>query len=177
VIGARVRRPHTIFMRGLGNKFLNILASYLSGVKIEDLTSGFRAVKREAIARFINLLPNGYSPSATSTLAFFEEGYAVKYIPITTYRRAGGKSQVRLLRDGAKFMAIIMRMIILFEPLKVFIPVSIILFLIGLFRFFHSLLKYRIASDIAILLMTIGVFIFFFGFLADQIAILRREIK
>src|SRR6476469_7668235 len=131
VVGARTRDSDSAWIRDLGNAIFNNLATYLSGRKIPDLTSGFRAMKRDHIMEFIHLLPNLYSYPTTSTLAFLKAGYNVQFVPIKA-RKGTGRSNTKIIRDGTRAVVIIMRMITLFAPMKIFLPISLVLFLLGL---------------------------------------------
>src|SRR5437870_5912260 len=130
VVGARTRDSESARVRDFGNAVFNNLASYLSGRKIPDLTSGFRAMKRDMILEFIHLLPNLYSYPTTSTLAFIKAGYNVQFVPIRA-RKGTGRSNTKILRDGVRAVVTIMRMITLFAPMKIFLPVSLALFALG----------------------------------------------
>jgi glycosyltransferase involved in cell wall biosynthesis len=175
VVGARTLGAARGLVRDLGNGFFNRLASYLVGRPIPDLTSGFRAMRRPLIMEFIHLLPNGYSYPTTSTLAFIKAGYNLQFVPIRA-RKAAGKSQIKIIRDGTKFVVIILRIITLFSPMKVILPVSLVVFLLGLIyglgNFF--LADHRIPNGAVIMLMT-SIFIFLFGLISEQIAAMRFE--
>ena len=178
VVGARTKESKTFFIRNVGNKILILIASYLSGVKIPDLTSGFRAIKKEIFMKFIHLLPNTFSYPTTITLALLLEGFNVKFIPIKTFKRVkGSKSKVNPLKDGFRFVLTIIRIITLFNPLKVFLPISIILFFMGFSYLSYELVLHLNVPDSAILLIVSSILIFFFGILADQISSLRRELR
>ena len=123
VVGARLAHTHASWMRRLGNAFFNHLASAMTGHKIDDLTSGFRVVRAEYFRRFLYLLPNGFSYPTTSTMAFFRSGLTVAYIPIHAGQREG-KSKINMLRDGARFFIIILKVGALFSPMRLFLPVS-----------------------------------------------------
>ncbi len=171
VVGAR--ESFGIGKRGFGNYFVSKLASYLSGIKIPDLTCGFRAFKKEKMLEFIDLLPNGFSLPSTSTLAFAISGYNVKFIPIRANTRQGGQSNVNLLRDGMKFLVLIVRMISLFKPLKVFAPMSIFFFLLSFLWSIRTISFSGGLSPTVAMLFMAGAFSFLFGLLADQIAEVR----
>ena len=178
VVGARTKESKSFFIRNFGNKVLILIASYLSGVKIPDLTSGFRAIKKEVFMRFIRLLPNSFSYPTTLTLSLLLEGFNVKFIPIKTFKRVkGSKSKVNPVKDGFRFVLTIIRIITLFNPLKVFLPISIILFFMGFSYLCYELALHLNVPDSAILLIVSSILIFFFGILADQISSLRREIR
>ena len=174
VVGAR--ESFGIGKRGFGNYFVSKLASYLSGIKISDLTCGLRAFKKEKMLEFIDLMPNGFSLPSTSTLAFATSGYNVKFIPINANVRQGGKSSINILKDGMKFIVLIFRMVSLFKPLKVFVPISIFLLLSGLL---WSLRTYSITKEISslgALFFLAGIFIFMIGLLTDQVAETRLSL-
>lgn len=175
VIAARSRGSNASAARGWGNAALNRLATYLTGMRIDDLTSGFRAMKRDHILEFIHLLPNGYSYPTTSTLAFIKAGYSVKFIPIEARRRSGGRSGQKLLRNGFVFGTIILRMVTLFSPMKIFFPLSAVLFALGfLYGLFTTITEVKIANG-AVLLVLTSVIIFLQGLISEQIAALRFE--
>ncbi len=182
VVGARAKGSHTPFLRKPLKWILGRVANYLAQTKIPDLNSGFRAVREQTVKRFLHILPNGFSFSTTLTLALFKEGYSVAYVPIVTTPRVG-KSTVNPIRDGFNTIMLIIRVIALFDPLKVFLPTSIILFLIGLiywvasgvFRFAqHFEPAFHIPSGAVIMLVS-SVIVFMFGILADQVSAIRRE--
>ena len=130
VVGARSPETQANHGRRLGNSLLNGLASYLTGRDIPDLTSGFRAARRECLREFLHLLPNGFSAPTTTTLAFIKAGYNVAFEP-TEARPRVGKSKIRLARDGAKFLVIILKIVTLFSPLRIFLPISLASFVLG----------------------------------------------
>jgi glycosyltransferase involved in cell wall biosynthesis len=174
VVGAR--ETFGTGRRGFGNFIVSKLASYLSGITIPDLTCGFRAFRREKMLEFIDLLPNGFSLPSTSTLAFTTSGYNVKFIPISADVRQGGKSSIRVTMDGTKFIVLIVRMISLFKPLKIFTPISIFLFLVGLLWSVKTITYSGGLSPTVVLLFLGGIFTFLFGLLADHIAETRLSI-
>jgi glycosyltransferase involved in cell wall biosynthesis len=182
VVGARGKGSHTPLMRRLLKWPLYRVADYLAGTKIPDLNSGFRAVRREVALRFLHILPNGFSLSTTLTLALFKEGYNTAYVPIVTTPRVG-TSTVHPLRDGVNTLMLIIRIIALFDPIKVFLPTSIGLFLIGVLYWIGSgLLRYvqhvepafHIPTG-AMFMLVSSVIVFMFGILADQVSAIRRE--
>ncbi|MBN1614989.1 MAG: glycosyltransferase family 2 protein [Deltaproteobacteria bacterium] len=175
VVGARTWSSESSFHRNLANKIYNLFASYMCGRRIEDLTSGFRAIRRDIARRFIYLLPNGFSYPATITLAVVRTGHSLGYIPIMSARRLG-KSKIRLLRDGTRFLLIILRIATLFSPMKIFLPVSTFMFLLGfgygIFRIVSLDGRYGPTSA---MLMTMAVVIFMVGLVSEQVAQLRFE--
>ncbi len=176
-VGMRGQGSHTPSMRKPGKWVLARVANYLAGTKIPDLNSGFRAIRVETLRPFLHILPNGFSFSTTLTLALFKEGYNIAYVPINTAPRTG-KSTVKPLRDGFNTILLIIRTIALFDPLKVFLPASVLLLLVGFgYWIYDSLFLTRhlnIPSGSVILLVS-AVIVFLFGILADQVSAIRRE--
>jgi glycosyltransferase involved in cell wall biosynthesis len=162
--------------RGWGNYLLTKLASYLGGIRIPDLTSGYRVFKRRLILDFFNILPNGFSLPATSTLAFAVSGHNVKFIEMEFMPRKTGKSKISALKDGLRFLTLIARIISLFHPLKIFVPVSIVLFTGGLAWSVRTMTISGLLSPAGTMLILSGVFSFLFGLLADQVASVRIEL-
>lgn len=176
VVGARTRDSESAWIRDFGNSIFNNLATYLSGRKIPDLTSGFRAMKRDHIMEFIHLLPNLYSYPTTSTLAFIKAGYNVQFVPIRA-RKGTGRSNTKILRDGVRAVVIIMRMITLFAPMKIFLPISLALFVLGVVYGLANIFLFginRIPNGSVLLIMS-SLFIFLFGLISEQIAAMRFE--
>jgi glycosyltransferase involved in cell wall biosynthesis len=176
VVGARTRQSETALVRNIGNGIFNGLASYLAGREIRDLTSGFRAMKRDMIMEFIHLLPNLYSYPTTSTLAFLKAGYNVQFVPITA-RKGTGRSNTRIIRDGIRAIVTILRMITLFAPMKIFLPVSVLLFLGGVVYGLANIFLFGInrIPNGSVLLILSSLFIFLFGLISEQIAAMRFE--
>lgn len=182
VVGARGKGSHAPLLRRPGKWILGKVANYLAETNIPDLNSGLRAFRKDIVLRFMPILPNGFSFTTTLTLAFFKEGYNIAYVPITTTPRVG-KSTVNPIRDGMNTLMLIIRIIALFDPIKVFLPMSIALFLIGVAYWIASGV-YRYASNIvpafhiptgAMLMMLSAVIVFMFGILADQVSAMRRD--
>jgi glycosyltransferase involved in cell wall biosynthesis len=176
VVGARTKDSESAWVRDLGNAIFNNLATYLSGRKIPDLTSGFRAMKRDLIMEFIHLLPNLYSYPTTSTLSFIKAGYNVKFVPIKA-RKGTGRSNTRIMRDGVRAIVIILRMITLFAPMKIFLPVSVGLFFLGVLYGLANIFLFDInrIPNGSVLLILSSLFIFLFGLISEQIAAMRFE--
>lgn len=131
-VGARTREYAGKWYRNLGNRFYNWFASWLTQYPILDLTSGFRAMRREATLHFLPLFPAGFSSPTTLTMTFLKAGYSVAYVPIQVRPRTLGKSKINVLRDGRKFVLIILRMVMLYDPLRIFLPISNFLLFLGL---------------------------------------------
>lgn len=176
VVGARAKGSHAPLIRRPGKWLLSQVANYLAQTEIPDLNSGFRAFRKDVAKLFLHILPNGFSFTTTLTLALFKEGYNIAYVPITTTPRVG-TSTVNPIRDGLNTMMLIIRIIALFDPLRVFVPTSAVLFLTGVVYWLADLLlrqRLNIPSG-AIILILASVIIFMFGILADQVSAIRRE--
>jgi glycosyltransferase involved in cell wall biosynthesis len=132
VVGYRTENYQGSWYRNLANRFYNLFASWLTSFKIMDLTSGFRAMRREAVSHFLPLYPSGFSAPLTVTLAFLKAGYTLTYIPVHVHPRAGGKSKVNIFKDGRAFFMLLLRMIMLYDPLRIFLPVSEGLIILGI---------------------------------------------
>lgn len=173
-VGARQPGSQASFGRGLANRFYNWLASYMTGHKVEDLTSGFRAVRADKFKEFVYLLPNGFSYPTTSTMAFFRAGYSVAYVPIHAAKRVG-KSHIRLLRDGARFLLIIFKIGTLYSPLKLFAPVALGLFMAATGWYFHTYIESGRFTNMSALLYTGSIVIFLMGLISEQITALMYQ--
>jgi glycosyltransferase involved in cell wall biosynthesis len=174
VIGARPSSTQATHARKAGNALLNWLASYLTGRAIPDLTSGFRAARREHLREFIHLLPNGFSTPTTTTLAFIKAGYNVTFEP-TNARARIGTSKIRLARDGAKFLVIILKIVTLFSPLRVFLPISIVPFVLGSGYAMWTVATQSKITNSSVLLLMFAVIVFLVGLVSEQISTLRFE--
>jgi glycosyltransferase involved in cell wall biosynthesis len=172
VVGARSNASQAARHRSLANRVFNLYASYIVGYRVPDLTSGFRALKAPIARNFLYLLPNGFSYPSTLTIAFFRAGYAVKYQPFVSPARVG-TSKIRPLRDGLRFLLTLTRLAVLFIPLKIFLPVSLLLTLSGGGYVLASLALESRFSGFGGLIFTIGIFIFMLGLVSEQIAMLR----
>jgi glycosyltransferase involved in cell wall biosynthesis len=180
VVGARTRETQgDSFVRRWGNRALDMLGSYLVETEVRDLTSGYRAMRREVIMEFINLLPNRYSYPTTSTLALLKAGYNVGYVPVTAQRRQGGRSGQKLFRNGVRFGLIILRIVSLFAPLRVYMPIALSMQVLALLSFLISFFitdpfRFHIPNS-AVGLFVGGIIIFMFGLNAEQVAALRFQ--
>ncbi len=174
-VGARTKESETSLHRDVANKVYNAFASYICNRRIEDLTSGFRAIRTTVARSFLYLLPNTYSYPTTLTLAIVRSGRSLKYVPVKTARRVG-RSKIRLLRDGVRFFMIILKIATLFSPMKVFLPVSALMFLTGLgyglIRIFYFAAGYGPTSA---MLITMSVVVFMVGLVSEQVAQLRFD--
>ena len=170
-IGARSYKSQAGKRRWLGNQIYNLIASLVVGKKIEDLTSGFRAVRAEKFMDFLYLLPNGFSYPTTITMAFFRNGYPVTYVPIETKNRVG-KSHLRLIKDGLRFLIIIFKIGTLYSPLKIFTPFSALLFLTGLAYYGYTYASIGRFTNMSALLLITSIIIFLIGLVSEQITTL-----
>lgn len=168
VVGARQAGSQASVGRGLANGFYNRLASYVTGQKVEDLTSGFRLVKRSLFLKILSLLPNGFSYPTTSTMAFFRAGYSVAYVPIHAAQRQG-KSHIRPLQDGIRFLLIIFKIGTLYSPLKLFLPISASVFVIGLSYYAYTYLTDGRFTNMSALMFTTALIVFMVGLVSEQI--------
>ena len=167
-VGARDGDSQASKARGLGNALYNRLASYMTGHVIKDLTSGFRAVRANKFREFLHLLPNGFSYPTTSTMAFFRSGYSVIYEPITAPRRIG-KSHLNITKDGFRFLLIIFKIGTLHSPLKLFLPISLAFFGVGLAYYLNTLISVGRFTNMSALLLSTSVLIFLIGLVSEQI--------
>lgn len=174
VVGARHRMTQATTGRWLGNALLNWLASYLTEREIPDLTSGFRAARRECLLEFIHLLPNGFSTPTTTTLAFLKAGYNVAFEPIDARARVG-TSKIRFASDGAKFLLILLKVITIFSPLRIFAPISALSFAVGaIYGAWNFVYHSRIPNG-AVVLLLFSIMIMLVGLVSEQISTLRFE--
>jgi len=174
VIGARNGSTQASAARRAGNAVLNNLASYLTSRPIPDLTSGFRGARTECLREFIHLLPNGFSTPTTTTLAFIKAGYNVTFEPIDARRRSG-RSKIRFAHDGARFLLILLKIVTLFSPLRVFLPLSVLSFAVGsIYGVWNMLATGKIPNG-AVILILFAVIVFLVGLVSEQIASLRFE--
>ncbi|HZA35408.1 MAG TPA: glycosyltransferase family 2 protein [Vicinamibacterales bacterium] len=174
VIGARAAATQATIGRRAGNAALNGFATYLTGRRIPDLTSGFRAAKRTVLVEFLHLIPNGFSTPTTTTLACIKAGYSVEFVPIEAGRRQGS-SKIKFARDGAKFFMIIVKIVTFFSPLRVFLPVSIVCFSVGALYAAWTIATQSHLTNSSVLLIVVSVVIFLMGLVSEQIAALRFE--
>jgi glycosyltransferase involved in cell wall biosynthesis len=172
VIGARVPSTHATPGRRAGNALLNGLASYLTGIEIPDLTSGFRAARRDCLREFLHLLPNGFSTPTTTTLAFMRAGYNVAFEPVHARPRQG-RSKIRFTRDGARFLVILFKVVTLFSPLRIFGPISLLSLLAGMgYGIWNVVFVGRIPNG-AVVLILFAVVVFLAGLVSEQVSALR----
>lgn len=174
VVGARSVSTQATQTRRFGNGALNQFASYLTGRRIPDLTSGFRGARRDCLREFLHLLPNGFSTPTTTTLAFLKAGYNVTFEPIEARARVG-HSKIRLASDGAKFLIIILKIITLFSPLRIFLPLSLASFVLGAAYGVWTIATQSHVTNSSVLLIMLAVIVFLVGLVSEQISALRFE--
>lgn len=174
-VGARTRESDSAWYRDIANQIYNTLATYVCARRIEDLTSGFRAIRTEVARSFVSLLPNTFSYPSTITLAVVRSGFTLTYVPIKAARRAG-KSKIKLFRDGTRFLMIILKVTTLFSPLKVFIPAAISMFALGFgYGLFKVLFLGSRYGPTSAMLMTISSVVFLIGLISEQITQMRYD--
>ena len=176
VVGARSSETQAGSTRRAGNAVLNRLASFLTGHPIPDLTSGFRAARREHLLEFIHLLPNGFSTPTTTTMCFLKAGYNVVFEPVAARPRVG-VSKIRLSRDGPKFLLIMLRVITIFSPLRLFVPIAATSFLLGALYAAWTIATQRHITNSSVLLIMLSVVILLVGLVSEQISSLRFQGK
>ena len=172
VVGARVKGGQANIGRGLANAFYNRLASWMTGHRILDLTSGFRAVRADKFREFLHLLPNGFSYPTTSTMAFFRSAYPVAYVPVDVKQRVGTNSHIRPIKDGVRFLLIIFKIATLYSPVKLFAPTALLFFLTGLSYYAYTFITEGRFTNMSVLLFSAAVIIFLIGLVSEQITTL-----
>lgn len=174
VVGARKPSTQASAARRLGNAALNALASYLTRFPIPDLTSGFRAARRDYLLEFLPLLPNGFSTPTTTTMCFLRSGYNVLFEPIEARQRIGS-SKIRLSSDGPRFLLIMLKVMTVFSPLRVFLPVAGAFFLTGAAYALWTVATRRDVTDSSVLLIVLAVLIVLVGLVSEQISAMRSD--
>jgi len=175
IVGARDEGAHASNGRAFVNWLYNKLASYVTKFRIKDLTSGLRAIKSEVARQFLYLLPNTYSYPTTLTLSVLRSGRSLKYVTIKAEKRKRGKSKIRLFRDGVLFFLIITKICTLYSPLRIFLPISFFVFLIGLGYYIYTFLAWGRFTNMSALLFTTSIIIFMMGLVSEQICQMRFE--
>lgn len=177
VVGARDASGQANIGRSAANAFYNRLASWVTGMRVADLTSGFRAVRAERFREFLHLLPNGFSYPTTSTMAFFRSAYTVAYVQVSVTKRIGTNSHIRPLRDGVRFLLIIFKIATLYSPLKLFAPTAVGFGLIGLSYYVYTYATMGRLTNMSTLLFSASVIVFLIGLVSEQITSLtyRRD--
>lgn len=166
-IGARDAASQASVFRHTANWFYNLVATWITGHRILDLTSGFRAVDARKFREFLFMLPNGFSYPTTITMAFFRSGYTVEYVPIRAPRRSG-KSHLNLMRDGLKFLLIIFRVCTLYSPLKLFFPMAVLQFVAGAGYYAYTYVQWERFTNMSALLLTSSLTTFLIGLVSEQ---------
>lgn len=174
VVGARNVAGQASAHRALANGFYNRFASWMVGHRIHDLTSGFRIVRTSKFREFIYLLPNGFSYPTTITMCFFRAGYSVAYESILAPKRIG-KSHVRIVRDGVRFLLIIFKVGTLYSPLKLFAPISLSFFMTGFFYYIYTFISMHRFTNMSALLFVTSVLVFLIGLVSEQITALAYK--
>jgi glycosyltransferase involved in cell wall biosynthesis len=175
VVGARSINDQASLGRAFGNKLYNWFASYVAKFSIKDLTSGFRAVKSSVARNFLYLLPNTYSYPTTLTLGVLRSGMSVKYIPISIRKRSVGKSNIRLVADGVRFFMIITRICTLYSPMRVFLPVSFVMFLLGVANYLYTFVTRSRFTNMSVFLFVASIIVFMMSLISEQITQMRFE--
>lgn len=174
VIGERDDDSFQVKRRQSGKRLIKKMGEFLVEQKLPDYNSGFRGFDRKLILEMLHMMPNGFSLSTTSTLAFLKEGYTIGTFPISVSERIGRKSNVKMVKDGSKTILLLFRIIMLFNPLKIFFPFSLVMSALGLM---WGVAGYFISGrfpNSAVLILVFGMMMFFIGLLADQVAMLNR---
>lgn len=174
IVGARGSKSQASVARLFGNGLYNRVASYMTGHKIADLTSGLRVVNANKFKQFLYLLPNGFSYPTTCTMAFFRAGYSVKYTPIFTPKRIG-KSHLNIFKDGSRFFLIIFKIGTLYSPLKLFFPASLLFFILGVSYYLYTYMTDGRFTNMSMLLFTTSILIFLLGLVSEQITSLMYQ--
>ena len=175
VVGARSMGGQASLGRALGNKAYNWFASYVAKFPIKDLTSGFRAVKSNIAKSFVYLLPNTYSYPATITLGVLRGGMSVKYVPIKMRKRKTGKSNIKVVHDGVRFFMIITKICTLYSPMRVFLPVSFLMFMLGISNYLYTYIMRSRFTNMSVFLFVTGIIIFMMSLISEQICQMRFE--
>lgn len=174
VVGARSRGSHANMFRFFANSIYNFLASYVTKFAIKDLTSGFRVLRKETALRYLCLLPNTFSYPTTITLAFLRSGRSIFYVPITAHPRIG-TSKIRILHDGFVFLLIIIKITTLYSPLHIFLPVSAILFIMGLINYIYWFITETRFTNMSAMCILSSLMIFMMGLISEQITQMRYD--
>lgn len=174
VVGARDSSGQASIHRHLANSIYNKLATYVSQFPIKDLTSGFRAFHRKTISQYLTIFPNRFSYPTTSTLAYLRSGLTVHYVPIDVQKRVG-TSKIKIVRDGLRFLLIIMRIATLYSPLRVFMPIALAFFATGFLYYSYTFLAFGRFTNMSALMFSVSVMIFLLGMVSEQITQLRYD--
>jgi len=175
VVGARRVSSQAGIRRAIGNGLYNILASWMTGHKIDDLTSGFRAVKADKFKKFLYLLPNGFSYPTTITMAFLRSAFPVTYVAIHTGTRQGSSSSISLIKDGIRFFLIILKIGTLFSPMRLFLPVSLVFFITGASYYSYTYITQSRLTIMSALLFIASMLTFLIGIVSEQVSSLHYK--
>ena len=175
VVGERTLKSHASLLRAFGNSLYNKLATYVAKFKIKDLTSGFRAIKADIAREFLYLLPNTYSYPTTLTLGVLRTGRSVKYLPVSVHQRNKGKSNINILKDGVNFIMVILKICTLYSPLRIFLPASFVMFLMGVCYYGYTFFTQGRFTNMSMLLFTTSILIFMLGLISEQICQMRFD--
>jgi len=174
VVGARGKQSQADSFRAIANGVYNWLSSAITGHKILDLTSGFRAVKADKFKEFLYLLPNGFSYPTTSTMAFFRAGHSVGYMPIQTGQRLG-ESHISLLKDGIRFLLIIFKVGTLYSPVKIFLPIAAVFFGTGVLNYIYTYTTQGTFTNMSAVLLMTAIIVFLIGLVSEQVTALMYK--
>ncbi len=179
VVGARTAGGRGAWPRALANRFYNALASWLTRFPIEDLTSGFRLFRASVVKQFVHLFPARFSYPTTSTLAFVKGGYSVKYVPIAVQPRRTGRSKIRPVGDGWRFLVLMVKIIVIFEPLRVFLPAAVVFFFLGVASSVQStwFLGRPHIPNSGVLLFLMSALVVLLGLIAEEISALQVSMQ
>lgn len=180
VVGARAHNQHASCGRRWMNRIFNYLASYVTGFNVQDLTSGFRAIRADLARELLPLLPNGYSWPTTMTLVLLRSGMSVKYVPVNVRERQHGRSSIRPASDGIRFILIIIKICTLYSPFRIFLPVSGTIFVLGLINYAYTFLTTGRFTNMSAVLFTSAVIVFLMGLVSEQISqisLLRQQVQ
>ena len=173
-VGARQFNNHANILRALANRLFNWLATALTGSRIPDLTSGFRAVNTAKFKQYLYLLPNGFSYPTTITMAFLRSGYPITFIPINSAKRKGD-SKISPIKDGIRFLMIILKIGALFSPLRIFLPTSMAVFMVGVGYYAYTFIAFNRLTNMSVILFLASLLIFMIGIVAEQISALHYQ--
>lgn len=174
VVGARDLGGHANHFRFTANQVYNLIARYATQFPVKDLTSGFRVLDRETVIPYLYLVPNSFSYPTTLTLAYLRSGRTLRYLPIQAKKRQG-KSKIKLFRDGTRFLLILIKLITLFSPLRIFLPVSFLFFALGVMNYAITFFAYGRFTNMSALLLITSVIVFMIGLVSEQITQLRYD--
>ncbi|CAN2041066.1 dolichol-phosphate hexosyltransferase [Candidatus Magnetomoraceae bacterium gMMP-15] len=175
VVGERSTSSQAGWFRRFGNTICNWVASYVANFKIRDLTSGFRVIKSDLARNFLYLIPNTYSYPTTLTLCILRSGRSLKYVPINVMARKSGKSNIKVVQDGMKFLMIIIKICTFYSPFRIFFPTSFLIFITGLLYYCYTFIIWKRFTNMSALLFTTSVIVFMIGLVSEQICQMRFD--